>query len=61
MAIQTDNLSFEMLPTPDLSHHFLKCIDIKKYVEDTFLLLDALEAEAGRLQGAKIAVCLEVG
>jgi len=54
--------TWQMLPTPDLSH--LKSNDyelVYEPAEDTFLLLDALEADADRLRGSSIKFCLEVG
>lgn len=52
-----------MLPTPDLSH--LKRIDYDRDIyepaEDTFALLDALEADAPRLRDARPRLCLEIG
>ncbi|KIY67606.1 putative methylase [Cylindrobasidium torrendii FP15055 ss-10] len=51
-----------MIPTPDLSH--LKAEDYDRVyepAEDTFLLLDALEADQELLKALKPSICLEVG
>ncbi|KAI8929287.1 S-adenosyl-L-methionine-dependent methyltransferase [Entophlyctis helioformis] len=50
------------LPTPLLSHISRKDYqDVYEPAEDTFLLLDALEADAGTLKAMSPTVCLEVG
>ncbi|KAI4529029.1 hypothetical protein K525DRAFT_182879 [Schizophyllum commune Loenen D] len=51
-----------MIPTPDTSH--LSAIDFESVyepAEDTFLLLDALEADASALRAMKPTVALEIG
>ena len=51
-----------MHPTPDLSH--LTQEDFKHVydpAEDTFILLDALEADAPRLVNFQPFICLEIG
>ncbi|KAH9853044.1 putative methylase [Lenzites betulinus] len=51
-----------MISTPDLSH--LRSKDYKHIyepAEDTFILLDALEADADALRSLKPSVCLEIG
>uniref|UniRef100_H0ZTE0 Methyltransferase HEMK2 n=1 Tax=Taeniopygia guttata TaxID=59729 RepID=H0ZTE0_TAEGU len=35
--------------------------DVYEPAEDTFLLLDALERDAGSLRGARVDICLEIG
>ncbi|TFK30387.1 methylase [Coprinopsis marcescibilis] len=51
-----------MIPTPDISHLTAKDYDsIYEPAEDTFLLLDALEAEEQALKDSKPSICLEVG
>ncbi|NXB81749.1 HEMK2 methyltransferase, partial [Donacobius atricapilla] len=35
--------------------------DVYEPAEDTFLLLDALERDAGRLREARVEICLEIG
>ncbi|XP_021405874.1 methyltransferase HEMK2 isoform X3 [Lonchura striata] len=35
--------------------------DVYEPAEDTFLLLDALERDAGSLRGARVNICLEIG
>ncbi|KAG2176209.1 hypothetical protein INT43_005443 [Umbelopsis isabellina] len=51
-----------MIPTPDLSH--LSTSDYRNIYEpseDTFLLLDALEADEKQLKELNPSVCLEIG
>ncbi|KAL1737505.1 S-adenosyl-L-methionine-dependent methyltransferase [Schizophyllum commune] len=51
-----------MIPTPDTSH--LSAIDFESVyepAEDTFLLLDALEADATALRDMKPTIALEIG
>ncbi|KAI0768617.1 putative methylase [Trametes elegans] len=51
-----------MIPTPDLSH--LKTEDYRHVYEpseDTFILLDALEADAEDLRNLRPRICLEIG
>lgn len=51
-----------MIPTPDVSHLTDKDYSIiYEPAEDTFLFLDALEADAGDLKELKALICLEVG
>ncbi|KAG2023601.1 methylase [Coprinopsis cinerea AmutBmut pab1-1] len=51
-----------MIPTPNLSHLTSKDYDlVYEPAEDTFLLLDALEADEQALKAANPLVCLEVG
>ncbi|NXG09041.1 HEMK2 methyltransferase, partial [Sakesphorus luctuosus] len=51
------------LPTPRYEHVGQRGSfqDVYEPAEDTFLLLDALEQDAGRLQEARIEICLEIG
>ncbi|KAH9968743.1 hypothetical protein BC827DRAFT_1165244 [Russula dissimulans] len=51
-----------MIPTPDLSH--LTKEDYRRVyepAEDTFILLDALEADADAIRSLSPRVCLEIG
>ncbi|KAF8807281.1 S-adenosyl-L-methionine-dependent methyltransferase [Phlegmacium glaucopus] len=51
-----------MIPTPDISHLTKKDYDeIYEPAEDTFLLLDGLEADAEALKDLRATVCLEIG
>ncbi|KAF8898442.1 S-adenosyl-L-methionine-dependent methyltransferase [Infundibulicybe gibba] len=51
-----------MLPTPDLSHISAEDYEhVYEPAEDTFLLLDALEADAEELKGLNPSICLEIG
>ncbi|NXK89644.1 HEMK2 methyltransferase, partial [Formicarius rufipectus] len=51
------------LPTPWYGHVGPRGSfrDVYEPAEDTFLLLDALEQDAGRLREARIEICLEIG
>ncbi|KAF6766096.1 methylase [Ephemerocybe angulata] len=51
-----------MIPTPDLSHLSTKDYDlVYEPAEDTFLLLDGLEADLDALKAAEPRICLEIG
>ncbi|TFK76781.1 S-adenosyl-L-methionine-dependent methyltransferase [Pluteus cervinus] len=51
-----------MIPTPDLSHLTSKDYDlVYEPAEDTFLLLDAFETQAGVLRELQPKICLEIG
>lgn len=51
-----------MLPTPDLSHLSRKDLEsVYEPAEDTFALLDALEADAGVIGELKARLCVEIG
>ncbi|KAH9949436.1 S-adenosyl-L-methionine-dependent methyltransferase [Amylocystis lapponica] len=51
-----------MIPTPDLSHLTSQDYQhVYEPAEDTFILLDALEQDAQKLQTNKPLVCLELG
>ncbi|TFK41291.1 S-adenosyl-L-methionine-dependent methyltransferase [Crucibulum laeve] len=51
-----------MLPTPDLSHLSTDDFEVVyEPAEDTFLFLDALEADAETLKDLKPSICLEIG
>ncbi|KAJ3996049.1 S-adenosyl-L-methionine-dependent methyltransferase [Lentinula boryana] len=51
-----------MIPTPDLSHLSARDYEsVYEPAEDTFLMLDALEADAEELRSMDAAVFLEVG
>ncbi|KAL5534632.1 hypothetical protein ACEPAG_1095 [Sanghuangporus baumii] len=51
-----------MLPTPDLSHLTHEDYErVYEPAEDTFILLDALEADAEELREAKPRICFEIG
>ncbi|XP_017663398.1 PREDICTED: hemK methyltransferase family member 2 isoform X1 [Lepidothrix coronata] len=51
------------LPTPRYGHLGPRgpFRDVYEPAEDTFLLLDALEQDAGRLREARVEICLEIG
>ncbi|KAG0146837.1 hypothetical protein CROQUDRAFT_670889 [Cronartium quercuum f. sp. fusiforme G11] len=51
-----------MLPTPDLSHLTSDDYrDVYEPAEDTFILLDALEADSDFLHSLKPLICVEIG
>ncbi|KZW02638.1 putative methylase [Exidia glandulosa HHB12029] len=51
-----------MIPTPDLAHLTKQDYDVVyEPAEDTFILLDALEADAEVLRAIKTPICLEIG
>ncbi|KZT65580.1 putative methylase [Daedalea quercina L-15889] len=51
-----------MIPTPDLSHLTKKDYEhVYEPAEDTFILLDGLEEDAGKLRSAHPRICLEIG
>ncbi|EGG13062.1 uncharacterized protein MELLADRAFT_32299 [Melampsora larici-populina 98AG31] len=51
-----------MIPTPDLSHISRKDYDdVYEPAEDTFILLDALEADLDFLKALKPLICVEIG
>jgi len=59
---QRDGTDVPMIPTPDLSH--LTKEDYKRVyepAEDTFVLLDALEADADAIRDLAPKICLEIG